>query len=213
MSKELKIEFWPITNLTPYDNNAKKHDPAQVARIADAIRRTGWDQPIVVDKDGVIIKGHGRRLAALELGLTKVPVVVRYDLTHEQAKVARLADNRVAESDIDPEMLRAELASMEESMVGIFDLKELDFMSADLGAMNDDVFVDDMGAVLEGQRHDIEQRMDAAAGKRIPLAKAFGFKDIGSDGMFAITHLMAKAESSTGLKNDAALVAFASTVE
>lgn len=214
MSKtpEIKIEQWPIEHLTPYELNVKKHDKAQVAKIAASIAKTNFHQPIVVDRDGVIIAGHGRRLAAIELGLKVVPVVHRKDLWGDSARAARLADNRVALSDIDTEMLRVEMADMDTSYLeGIFDSKELDFATADLGAMNEGVFVEDMGLVLEEQKADLEARTEAAVGEgtRVPLTKAFGFKDISSAGKLAITNLMAKAEAATGLKNDEALVAFA----
>lgn len=209
---KLKIELWSPDDCIPYDNNVKIHDPASVAKIAEAISRFGWDQPIVVDRNGVIIKGHGRRLAAKLLGRTEVPVLVRKDLTPEQVKAARLSDNRVAISDIDPEMLRAELAGIEDQLKGIFDDKELTFMTADLGTMNADVFVTDMDAVLTEQKASIEAKASAAAAGEMPIAKAFGFPKIPASGQLAITAMMAKAEAATGLKNAEALVAFASSL-
>lgn len=218
MSKKeasIELERWPIENLIPYDLNVKKHDKEQVSRIVQAISRFGFDQPIVVDKNGLIIKGHGRRLAAIELGMKTVPVWCRRDLSADEVRAARLADNRVAISDIDPEMLRLELGDLEADLSGIFDLKELDFAVADLGTMNLDVFVTDMGAVLDEQRRDMDESADRArdATVRIPLSKAFGFKDISLAGQIAIANLMAKAEATTGLKNDEALVGFAAALE
>lgn len=89
---ELKIQMWIVDDVKPYELNAKIHSEEQVAKIAESIARFGWDRPIVVDKNGVIIKGHGRRLAAIKLGLIEVPVLVRDDLNEEQVKAARLAD-------------------------------------------------------------------------------------------------------------------------
>ena len=212
IAADIKIELWPIGKLTPYDLNAKKHDKDQVARIVESIKRFGWDQPIVVDKNGVIIKGHGRRLAALELGLANVPVWVRADLTPEQANASRLADNRAGLSDIDPELMRAALAALDnnvdELLVGIFDKKEVDYMEADLGTMNVDAFVSDMDAVVDGQQADVQQKLDGLAAKRVPLAKAFGFKDIDAGDQIHITNLMAKAEAATNLSGAPALIAF-----
>lgn len=209
---KIKIEMWPVENLIPYELNVKKHDAEQVARIVKTIQQHGWDVPIVVDKYGVIIKGHGRRMAALELGLKKVPVIVRVDLSPEQVRAARLADNRVAISDIDTGMLREELAGLNEELIGIFDDKELEFLSADLGAMDSSAFVSDMGAVLDEQRADIDARSEKATSPdvRVPVAKALGFKDISAAGQLAVSQLMARAEAITGLQRDAALVAFAS---
>jgi hypothetical protein len=210
---DFKVELWPIEQLIPYELNVKKHEKAQVAKIAEAIKKHGWDVPIVVDRDGVIIKGHGRRLAALTLGLEKVPVLQRKDLTPAQVKAARLADNRVAISDIDPEMLRAELAGIEDELKGIFDDKEMDFMAADLGTMNTDAFVEDMDQVLEDQAASIESKVEAAASSELPIAKVFGFAKIPAAGQIAITTMMAKAEAATGLKNAEALVAWAASLQ
>lgn len=208
---EIKIELWPIEDLIPYELNVKKHDKEQVAKIAASIKKSNFHQPIVVDRDGVIIAGHGRRLAAIELGLKKVPVWHRKDLFGEASRAARLADNRVAVSDIDTEMLKIELGDLGDDLRGIFDDKELDFLSADLGEMNDDVFVTDMDAVLKEQKEEIASKTEGAKseGTRVPLAKAFGFKDVSAAGLLAISKLMAKAEATTGLKHDEALVAFA----
>lgn len=92
-----KVELWPVEKIHPYEKNAKKHPQKQIDTLAEMIRAHGFDQPIVVDGDGVIIKGHGRLLAAKKLELKKVPVVVRGDLTPAQVREARIADNRVAE--------------------------------------------------------------------------------------------------------------------
>ena len=189
--KALKIELWPIENLIPYEKNAKKHDPTQVAKIAKSLQQLGWDQPIVVDRHGVIIKGHGRRLAAMDLGFKKVPVIVRSDLTEEQVKAARLADNRVAQGDYDLDLMREELAELAEQLDGIFDAKELEFMDADLGEMNVGAFATDMGAVLAEQKQDIEQRSQAAAESSIPIAKAMGVKTVPASGAITINRMMA----------------------
>lgn len=209
--KKLDIKMWQIGDITPYENNVKKHGKEQVTGIVQAITRFGWDQPIVVDKHGVIIKGHGRRLAALEMGLKTVPVLQRSDLNPDQVRAARLSDNRVAISDIDSDMLRIELSTLDEDLTGIFDEKELEFISADLGTMNSDVFVTDMGKVLEDQKTDIADRLEKAGGEgvQISIGKAFGFSSISVAGKLAITNLMAKAEAATGLKNAEALVAYA----
>lgn len=212
--KTPKVEMWSISDITPYKLNVKKHEKEQVARIAAAILKSGrFDVPIVVDSNGVIIKGHGRRLAALELGMTKVPVVCHRDITPDEAKAMRLADNRVAISDIDTDMLKIELADMDkDSLDGIFDLKEIEFIGADLGSMSVDSFVGDMDKVLSDQRDDLGARTEDAGKARIPLAKAFGFKDIQASSQIHLTRLMSKAEAATGMTGEEALVAFAAAL-
>ena len=203
-----KPELWPIGHITPYELNVKKHEREQVARICESINKFGFDVPIVVDKHGVIIKGHGRRLAAIELGMKEVPVIVRDDLTPEQVRAARLADNRVAQGDIDSEILKMELEGIESLLGGIFDAKEIDFMTADLGEVNADAFVEDMDKVLDEQKRDMDDRARRAAEERVPLSKAFGFKDVPASAQIHITRLVAKAQQTTGLEGGDAVAVY-----
>jgi ParB-like chromosome segregation protein Spo0J len=97
--------------------------------LADQIEEFQWDQPIVVDGNMVIIKGHGRLLAAQTLDLKTVPVVVADYLSPEQARAARIADNKVSESEWFPEILELELKALQEMNFDMeltgFDLDEL----------------------------------------------------------------------------------------
>lgn len=106
----------PIDQLIPYEKNAKLHPKKQVAQIAASIKEFGFNQPIVVDKDNKVIVGHGRLAAARLLGLETVPVVT-VNLTDEQAKSYRLADNKLNESDWDMNLVIEELKSLSGPMV------------------------------------------------------------------------------------------------
>lgn len=101
-----------IESVKPYPNNAKKHPDRQIELLAKQIAE-GFDQPIVVDKNMVIIKGHGRLLASQKLGLKTVPIIVRDDLSSEQVKAARIADNKLAETDWDMDLLAQELGELD----------------------------------------------------------------------------------------------------
>lgn len=92
----MKVLQRPIREITPYEKNPRNNDGA-VEAVAASIREFGWQQPIVVDKNGVIIAGHTRYKAARKMGLTEVPVVVADNLTEEQIKAYRLADNKTGE--------------------------------------------------------------------------------------------------------------------
>ena len=118
----MEIEYVDIQSIKPYERNAKKHPEEQVEQIAKSIREFGFRQPIVVDKDGIIIIGHGRTLAAKKLGIKKVPVVRAEDLTEEQVKALRLIDNKTNESDWDFELLDVELDSISD-----LDMQEFGF--------------------------------------------------------------------------------------
>lgn len=121
--KEMNIVYLKPGELTPYPANAKKHPVDQVQHIANSIREFGFRQPIVVDADNVVVIGHGRLLAAKKLGLDSVPVVRADDLTDEQIRALRLADNKTNESEWDFAELEAELAELSID----FDMKEFGF--------------------------------------------------------------------------------------
>lgn len=210
---EKKPELRNIDSLIPYELNAKKHDKAQVKRLATSIKRFGWrGNPIIVDKFGVIIAGHGRRLAAIELGLTQVPVVVEEDMSAEEARAFRLADNRAADGDIDSNILQEELLDLgnfaSELLGDIFDKKELDFAVADLMVMNEDTFTSDLDTVMDEQSATTAGKIDAAGEKRVPIARAFGFKDVQGDNLIYINRFMAQLEAETGKAGEGALVEF-----
>lgn len=102
-----------LSEITPYEKNAKKHDKTQIDNVAESIRQYGFVQPIVIDHDGVIVIGHCRALAAKKLGMETVPCVCVDDLTPEQVKALRLVDNKSNESDWDFDLLADELPELD----------------------------------------------------------------------------------------------------
>ena len=128
-----RVERVSRDELIPYSNNPKEHPEEQVNKIASSIKNYGWDQPIVVDGDGEIIKGHGRLQAAEKLGLDEVPVIWREDLSDAEAKAARIADNKTAESPWDDDLLATELEVLDE-----FDDIELGFDDGEIDDLLDD---------------------------------------------------------------------------
>lgn len=106
----------PTDSLKPYGKNAKKHPKKQVNQVAASIKEFGFNQPIVADGDGVIIVGHGRYEAAKLLGLAEVPVLT-VELTEEQAKAYRLADNKLNESEWDMALVIEELSGLSSEML------------------------------------------------------------------------------------------------
>lgn len=124
-----KVEWLSTDELTPYLKNAKQHPADQVKQIANSIKAFGWTQPIVVDKDRVVVIGHGRLMAAKELMLEKVPVVMRDDLSEEQVKALRIADNKTNESDWITDKLDEELAEL---AIAGFDMEQFGFDTGDV---------------------------------------------------------------------------------
>lgn len=128
-----KVERWSLAKLIPYARNARMHSPAQVAQIAGSIREWGWTMPVLVDEDGTLIAGHGRVLAAHQLGLADAPTMVARGWTEAQKRAYRLADNRLPLSaEWDNSMLALEL---EDLRGGGIDLASLGFEAADLDAI------------------------------------------------------------------------------
>ena len=109
----MKVTNRNLAELTPYAGNAKKHDSTQIANVAESIKQFGFVQPIVIDRDGVIVIGHCRALAAKKLGMKEVPCVCVDDLTPEQVNALRIVDNKSNESPWDFDILPDELAALD----------------------------------------------------------------------------------------------------
>lgn len=107
---------WPLDKVKPYSHNPRTHPPAQIKLLAQLLERFGPDQDIVVDEHGVILKGHGRRLAAIEAGMKDFPVTQRSGLSEEDKSAIRIADNQVALlSGWDSELVRFEIERLKRS--------------------------------------------------------------------------------------------------
>lgn len=114
-------------DLIPYEKNPRKNDQA-VDKVAASIEEFGFKVPIVIDKDGVVVAGHTRLKAALKLGLEKVPCIVADDLTEDQIKAFRLADNKTAElAEWDYSLLTQELAEIDMSEFSEIDMSQFGF--------------------------------------------------------------------------------------
>ena len=145
MSDELN--FIPLTELKPYLNNPRNNENA-VEAVANSIKEFGFRVPIVIDKAGVIIAGHTRAKAAERLGLERVPCIIADDLTDDQVRAYRLADNKVAElSKWDFGKLEAELKALDSIDMSLFSFPSLsddvDFSNlSDMVGRKDDEYLD-----------------------------------------------------------------------
>ena len=130
----LKIEQRAIEALIPYARNSRTHSDAQVAQIAASIREFGFTNPVLIDKDGGIIAGHGRVMGARKLGLAEVPCIRLAHLTDAQKRAYIIADNKLAlNAGWDEELLRLEL----EELDGLgFDLDLAGFDEGDILALD-----------------------------------------------------------------------------
>ncbi|MBA4274950.1 MAG: DNA methylase N-4 [Alphaproteobacteria bacterium] len=133
----LEVRHLPTESLNPYANNPKLHPEKQVRQIAACMRECGFINPIIVDKDNVIIAGHGRYAAAKLLGLKEVPTIVVDHLTDAQVRAYRLADNQLAlNSGYDNDLLKIELVTLAEMDLS-FDLEITGFETAEIDLLLD----------------------------------------------------------------------------
>src|SRR5690349_5516805 len=106
----MKVIDYPIEKLTPYSRNSRTHDDDQVNQIASSIREFGFNNPVLIDEDGVIIAGHGRYKAAKLLGMKTVPTIELKNLTDAKKRAYIIADNKIAlNAGWDKEMLMLEI--------------------------------------------------------------------------------------------------------
>lgn len=107
------ITYKKTAELVPYDKNAKLHDEKQIKNVANSISRFGWQQPIVIDENGVVVIGHCRLEAAKKLKLKEVPVTVASGLTEDEIKELRIADNKTNESPWDLGLLAEDIEGLD----------------------------------------------------------------------------------------------------
>ena len=139
----LKIKQINVGDLTPYEHNSRIHDGEQIAQIVASIREFGFTNPILIDEDKGIIAGHGRLMAALDLGMKTVPCITLSHLNEAQKRAYVMADNQLAlNAGWDTDMLKREI----EGLVNVdFDIEILGF---------DPNFLDDLlgGEEKQGQK-------------------------------------------------------------
>lgn len=138
--QEMKIEYMDIDTLIPYENNPRNNDEA-VKYVANSIKEFGFKNPIIIDKDNVVVAGHTRLKAAKNLGIKKIPVIRADDLTQEQIKAFRIADNKVSEiATWDLDKLNIELQDIDLDMCD-FGFDDLEIGS--LGLDSDQEIIED----------------------------------------------------------------------
>jgi len=142
----MKIENADINTIKPYENNPRKLKDSAIDKVAMSLKEYGFRQPIVVDKDRVIVVGHTRYRASKKLGFKEVPITIADNLTPEQINAYRIADNRTAEeSEWDSELLKMEIKDLESK-----DFK-LDLLGFNEDQLNDMLFEEKQGLTDEDE--------------------------------------------------------------
>lgn len=157
----MKIQYKNIADIKPYKNNPRKNDKA-VKAVAESIKEFGFKIPIIVTEDGEIIAGHTRHKAALLLNMKKIPVIIASDLTPEQVKAFRLADNKTREnSEWIENLLREELEHIPEINMEVFGFLETKNVPAQIPD-DDEIGASIVRAVCTNdQKDDIQKVLDA----------------------------------------------------
>ncbi|TCK36704.1 DNA methylase [Paraburkholderia sp. BL8N3] len=135
------VERWPLTRIIPSARNPRTHSDSQVAQLAASMREWGWTMPVLVDEEGTLIAGHGRIMAARQLGFDEVPVMIARGWTDAQKRAYVIADNKLSlNAGWDDDMLAAELG----------DLQGLDFNLSLIGFS-----VDELAGLMDGLPDDL----------------------------------------------------------
>lgn len=142
----MDIKNIAVKDLIPYEKNTKKHDDVQINNVAESIKQYGFVQPIVIDKNNVVVIDHCRLLAAKKLKMQEVPCVCVDDLTEEQVKALRIVDNKSNESPWD-----------------------FDFLADELAAINLDAFNFDFGVSFDDDDTKIKEREEIALNESISV--------------------------------------------
>ena len=142
----MKIINKSVKDLIPYAKNTKKHDQKQIDNVAESIKQYSFVQPLVIDKNNVVVIGHCRLLAAKKLKMQEVPCVCVDDLTDEQVKALRIVDNKSNESPWDFDFLADELADL--------DLSDFDF---DFGIDTD---AEEETEIVEDEAPEVDEEND-----------------------------------------------------
>lgn len=154
----MQITMMSVSAVKPYERNAMKHSNYQVEKIANSLREFGWQQPLVVDRNNILVVGHGRLAAAKKLGMKEVPVVRADNLSDEQIKAYRLADNQLNSlGELDMDLVNTEIDS-------ILDIDMADFgFDLDLGndgtEDDEDEFIDPRAPAAQHNVFENQDRM------------------------------------------------------
>lgn len=148
------VETWEIDRPQPYPQNTRIHDKAQIKALKKLIKKNGFIGNIVVDKDGVIVSGHGRWQAMKELGAKSIPVQIVSHLTEDEVRAMRIADNMVARGEHDQDILAAEIRLLGGLDNFDFDLLAMDGaeVSAFLDMVSEEALEELEGASIDGER-------------------------------------------------------------
>jgi len=155
-----KTELWPIEKIIPYDKNPRTHPKEQIDLIASSMASDGVTAPILIDEAGIIIYGHGRRLASIQNGFERYPVIVARGWSEERKRAVRIRDNSLsALSGWDKQLMTFELAELQSTGFDLLTLglEEYELRSFGIG----DATSADVRVVLPFHQGEVQQSVRA----------------------------------------------------
>ncbi|MFP3342675.1 ParB N-terminal domain-containing protein [Halomonas sp. SIMBA_159] len=197
---EQKMVFMNPKDLIPYDKNVKKHPQSHINVLKALMTKYGFStgNAIQVDRNLVIIAGHGRREAAMQLGLERVPVIVRGDLTDDEVKRWRIEENKSVGLDYDVVMMKEEIAELlegnDDPLLG-FDDKEWSVLTDDLTAGFDtETIISDLEEEMAASQRQHDETIREAKTTDVAVTDLLGFKRVPADQQRKFANFMAEVE-------------------
>ncbi|WP_339118959.1 ParB N-terminal domain-containing protein [Halomonas sp. BMC6] len=197
---EQKMVFMNPKDLIPYDKNVKKHPQSHINVLKALMTKYGFStgNAIQVDRNLVIIAGHGRREAAMQLGLERVPVIVRGDLTDDEVKRWRIEENKSVGLDYDVVMMKEEIAELlegnDDPLLG-FDDKEWSVLTEDLTAGFDtETIISDLEEEMAASQRQHDETIREAKTTDVAVTDLLGFKRVPADQQRKFANFMAEVE-------------------
>lgn len=208
---ELRVQAIDIDLLQDAENNNKNHPPESVARLAKSMDKLGQIQPVICDKDYILIAGHGRVMAAKQLGWVKIKTIV-LKVDHRTAREMRIADNLMTSQDYNEEALLKEISDLgiaEDLDTYIDDQRFRDILTVAIdpaGEMSTESIIDDIDSAVSDFAEETDRLMDEVEGKDVPMKSLVGFSAVRPRDARRISVFMAMLEGQYGEDKQAAFM-------
>ena len=215
--ESIREELIPIDVPAPYELNSKVHSEAQIKQLMASISTEGLNYPILLDRNMVIIGGHGRLEACKRLGMKFIRAKIRTDLDDQAAKRLRIADNQTTSTEYDTEMLKLELEQID--LDGVFaeslgfDERSLKKMISDFTEIDSSALSQDLDGDIDEQIKQSERDIREIDERDVPVVTALGFKSVPVSASKKISRFVAGLQDEYDLPAADAFIRFIEDLE